>query len=213
MTLEAAAAAEQLAILGIAPALPGDGLPDWVRSIALLGPAEPGFWPHLTDQPEWHDGAPDPIDRWSRRVITAVAGAVDGLALFPFGGPPHHPFYSWALRSGRAFASPVAFLVHDRAGLFVSFRGAIGLAAAAPPPPAIASPCDDCRDRPCLTACPARALTAAGYDVPACHAFLDSPAGIGCLGSGCAVRRACPISAGYARVPAQSAYHMRQFHR
>jgi len=57
------------------------------------------------------------------------------------------------------------------------------------------------------------AFTEAGYDVPACHAFLDTSAGQDCLTTGCAVRRACPVSQSYGRVPEQSAYHMRQFHR
>lgn len=46
-----------------------DGLPAGTRTLLMLGPAEPGFWPHLTTQPEWQDRQPDPVDRWSRRVI------------------------------------------------------------------------------------------------------------------------------------------------
>ena len=79
-------------------------------------------------------------------------------------------------------------------------------------PPPVAKTCEGCA-APCLTACPAGALTGAGYDLPRCHAFLDTPAGRDCMGQGCAVRRACPVSQGYARVPEQSAYHMGQFHR
>jgi epoxyqueuosine reductase len=59
---------------------------------------------------------PDPIDRWSRRVIGHMACDLGAKALFPFGGPPWHPFIAWAKRSGRAWESPVGFLVHDRAG-------------------------------------------------------------------------------------------------
>jgi len=32
------------------------------------------------------------------------------------------------------------------------------------------------------------------------------------MGGGCLVRRACPVSGGYARLAEQSAYHMGQFH-
>jgi hypothetical protein len=39
-----------------------DGAPAGTRTLLLLGPAEPGFWPHLTAQPEWLDGAPT---RWT----------------------------------------------------------------------------------------------------------------------------------------------------
>lgn len=154
-----------------------------------------------------------PLDRWSARVVGGLAREFGGHALLPFGGPPHHPFYAWALRSGRAFASPVTLLVHDGAGLMVSYRGAIALPGRVdlPAPPA-ASPCDGCAAKPCLSACPARALDVRGYDVPACHAFLDMADGADCLSGGCIVRRACPISHAYGRLPEQSAYHMRLFH-
>jgi epoxyqueuosine reductase len=217
----ARAAAEHLAILGGFETTPDTAgrdddaeLPPGTRSLLLLGPAEPGFSDHVTASPEWRDGLPDPIDRWSRRVIGTIACALGAKALFPFGGPPHRPFQRWALRTGRAWNSPVRLLVHDTAGLLVSFRGALALKeriALPPPPPA--APCESCAGRPCIAACPAGALGRDGYDVPACHAWLDRPEGAGCLSGGCAVRRACPVSAGHPRAPSLSAHHMRHFHR
>ena len=205
--------AERLMVMGaLHPAPDEAGLPPGCGTIVLLGPAEPGFWAHVTAAPEWRDGAADPLDRWSSRVIGAMAAGLGGTALFPFGGPPYLPFFSWALRSGRAWSSPVRLLVHESAGLMVSYRGAIALPerlVLAPPPPC---PCDDCA-RPCLVACPVGALGADGYDVPACHGFLDTGAGDTCLSGGCAVRRACPLSRSYGRLAAQSAYHMGRFHR
>lgn len=192
------------------PLTPEDGFAPHLRSLALLAPDGARFWPLFTGSPEYRDGAPDPMDRWSRRVIGALAHDLGGEAAFPF-GTPHHPFFQWALRSGRCFASPVWMLVHDQMGLWTSFRGAIALpdpVEAAPQP----SPCEACPARLCLTACPVGALTAAGYDVPACHAFLDSAAGADCLSQGCAVRRACPQGHAYGRLAEQSAWHMRQFH-
>lgn len=186
------------------------GLPKGTRSLLLLGPREPGFWPHLTSQPEW-DGAPDPVDRWSRRVIGRIACDLRAKALFPFGGPPYHPFFQWALRSGRIRQSPLRLLVHDEQGLMVSFRGALALKQRVELPPSD-PPCPDCA-APCLTACPVGALGAEGYDVARCHQHLDQPAGAECLSAGCLARRACPVSLTYARMKDQSAYHMRQFHR
>ncbi|MCU0900000.1 MAG: ferredoxin [Cypionkella sp.] len=183
--------------------------PDWAQSLVLLGPAEPGFWPHLQRQPEWN--GPDPVDTWSRRVIGRIACELGGKARFPFGGPPWHPFYAWALRTGQIWDSPVRLLVHRHQGLMVSMRGALILRDKIAWPGAT-RPCDSCA-QPCLSACPATALTGAGYDVPACHQFLDQPAGADCLGAGCHVRRACPVSQGYARLPEQSAYHMGRFHK
>jgi hypothetical protein len=210
--LAAALAPHRLELLGGFDAAPGDDLPKGTRTLVMIGPG-PGFWPHLTAAPEWQDGRPDPVDRWSRRVIGRVACDLGAKALFPFGRPPWRPFTAWALRTGRIHASPVRLLVHDSAGLWVSFRGALALKSALVLPPAPPPPCDSCAGRPCLAACPPRALTAAGYDLPACHGFLDTGPGQDCMGQGCAVRRACPVSARHARMPDQSAYHMRQFHR
>lgn len=212
--IAAQALQERLEILGAFHPEAGDGLPDEARTLVLFGPAEPGFWAHVQSAPEWQDGRPDPLDRWSRRVVGTLACDLGGKAYFPFGGPPYRPFYQWALRSGRAFASPVSLLVHQTAGLMVSYRGAVALPERidlpAPPPQ---SPCADCADRPCLGACPAAALTPAGYDVAACHTFLDGSEGGDCLSFGCSVRRSCPLSQRYGRLPEQSAYHMRLFHR
>ena len=150
---------------GFHPA-PADALPDRCETLILLGPSEPGFWLHFTQSPEWADGAADPLDRWSTRVIGALAAELGGTALFPFGGPPYHPFYTWALRSGRAWASPVHLLVHDVAGLMVSYRGAVALPRRVALQPVGASPCITCQGQPCRTACPAAALTPANADAP-----------------------------------------------
>ncbi len=210
--IEARLAPHRLAVTGGFAATEADDLPKGTATLLLIGPAEPGFWAHLTAQPEWLDGRPDPVDRWSRRVIGRVACDLRAKALFPFGGPPWRPFYSWALRSGQAWESPVRLLVHERAGLWTSYRGALALKQAVDLPPAT-RPCDSCGSRPCLTACPAGALTGAGYDVPRCHEFLDTAAGADCRHGGCIVRRACPVSQSYGRVAKQSAYHMSQFHK
>ena len=211
--LEERAAEERLAILGRLAILPEDGLSTGDGTLVLLGPAEPGYWAHVTSRSEWRDGVADPVDRWSRRAIGRIACEIGAKAVFPFGGPPWWPFFAWALRSGRAWQSPVRLLVHDVQGLMVSFRGAIALREPFVPDPSPArSPCDTCAGRPCLTACPAGALTGAGYDVARCHAFLDLPDGESCLARGCSVRRACPVSQAYGRLDQQSAYHMRQFH-
>lgn len=204
--LAEAAGREGLFVAGIAPLLAGDALPARYRSVALLAPEEPGFWPRFAASREMADGAPHPLDRWSRRAIGRIARGLGTQAVFPFEGPPWRPFTAWARRSGRAWISPVGLLVHDRAGLWISFRGGVLLEEEAPPASS-RRPCDGCH-APCLSACPVGALSGAGYDLPGCHAFLDT--GADCL-QGCHVRRACPVGAGR-RDPAQSGFHMRAFH-
>lgn len=212
--IEAAARGEALDVFGAFHPGAGDDAPAGTGTLILLGPREPGFWPHVTATPEFLDGAPDPLDRWSARVIGDLARTFGATALFPFGGPPVRPFIRWALASGRAWQSPVTLLVHDKAGLMLSYRGALALFERLDLPAAPSTrPCDTCRDRPCLDACPAHALDAAGYDVAACHAFLDTGAGRACMSQGCEVRRSCPVSRNYGRLPRQSEFHMAHFHR
>jgi len=105
----------------------------------------------------------------------------------------------------------VRLLVHGGQGLMVSFRGALALREVVEIPPPLPRPCDSCA-APCASACPADALGLNGYDVPACHKWLDDK-GSACLEGGCLVRRACPLSQAYARLEDQSAYHMRRFHK
>ncbi len=214
MTLAAvtrAACTERLAVLGGFHARPDDGLPDGIRTLILLGPAEPGFWPHVQTTPEFQDGAPDPIDRWSARVIGVMADTLGAQPFFPFGGPPFRPFIAWAHRSGRAWASEVGILVHDTQGLLVSYRGALGFAESLELPPTPDRPCDSCVGKPCQEACPVNALSGQVYDIPTCKSHLSRPEGVSCMTEGCAVRLSCPISQNYARLPEQSAFHMRNF--
>ncbi len=185
---------------------------DGGQTVLLLAPDEPGFWAHATAQPEFADGAPDPLDRWSKRVIGALAARYRGEAVFPSDGPPYPPFFRWALASGEVFVSPVQMLVHWRMGLWTSFRGALRLPGLLPLPETRSPPCADC-PAPCATACPVQALTPQGYDTAACHAFLDLPAGANCLYGGCLARRSCPLSESYGRLAEQSAWHMRHFHK
>ncbi|QYX58702.1 ferredoxin [Roseovarius sp. SCSIO 43702] len=182
-------------------------------TVLLLGPGK-GFWAMFRTQPEFQDGGPDPMDRWSERVITGIAQTLDAEALFPFGGPPYQPFLRWALSSGHAWSSPVGMLVHATAGMMVSFRGALRVSGEIALPPApTASPCESCETKPCTTACPVDALSDAHfYKVDACHAYLDTLPGAICMKGGCLVRRACPISQSFVRDPAQSAFHMGYFH-
>lgn len=212
-TLCDAAKRRHLTILGGFHPKSTDGTPEGCKTLLMLGPDEPSFWPAFNNSPEWQDGAPDPMDRWSGRVIGSWASDIEATPLYPFGGPPFEPFYSWALRTGRIHASPVQLLVHDQAGLFVSFRGALALPFHMDLPPSPAPPCSSCAKQPCQTACLADALTPVGYDVPKCKTFLNTTEGQQNMAQGCNVRRSCPVSQRFGRLPAQSAYHMQQFNR
>ncbi|MFZ7091647.1 ferredoxin [Primorskyibacter sp. 2E233] len=187
-----------------------DVAPDGCETLILLGPDEPAFWAIFNASSEYTDGAADPLDRWSQRVLGHLARDWGGTAIFPSDGPPYPPFIRWADRSGQAWPSPVGLLVHDAAGLFISYRGAIALPERVELDPRGARPCDTC-PQPCTSACPVGALRPGKpYDVPVCMAHLRSPDGTACR-DGCLVRRACPVVRAFQRLPEQSAFHMDAF--
>ncbi|SMP19007.1 ferredoxin [Shimia sagamensis] len=207
MTLESIQTAAADAGLLTMGALHEDG-----KTIVLFGTG-PEFWAALSASPEYLDGKKHPVDRWSKRTVGELANAFDGTCRFPSDGPPYPPFIRWALESGQFFQSPVGMMVHPEVGLMISLRGALILPTEIPlPQQGTSSPCLTC-EAPCATACPVDALGAdTGYNVAACHAFLDTEDGSECMSRGCIARRACPHSAKSGRTDAQSALHMRSFH-
>lgn len=178
-------------------------------SIILVGPHEPGYWPVLFASPEWQDGGPDPVDRWSHRVISQLAQETGSKPYFPFGAHPA-PFLTWALASDRAWQSPVGMLVQAEAGLLVSYRGALELDFCDFGQDPSESTCPSCA-QPCTQAWSIGALNGESYNVDACWSSMREDPEQRCLTAGCLARRACPVSAAYPRQAAHSAYHMRQF--
>ena len=222
-TIEAALAREGLIARGGFHPEPGDGVPGLengglARSLVMVGNAGPEMWQAFAASPE-HDTAPDPLDRWSERVLGELATELGARALYPFGGPPHLPFVAWAKRAEPVAESPLGILIHPDYGLWHAYRGALAFAEALALPPRGSTrprPCDSCADRPCLTACPVGAFSAvgqevAGYDVSACADHLAAPAGADCMAEACRARRACPIGREYRYAPEQAAFHMIHF--
>jgi len=190
------------------PRVPGS---DPVGTIVLVGFVGSRNWPAFARSPEAADGLPDPLDRWSRRVVSKLAEGAGATALFPFGGPPWLPFVKWAWRAEPVHPSPLSLLIHPDWGLWHSYRGALAFAESLDLQPADdrPSPCDSCAAKPCLTACPVDAFRPEGYDVAACKSHIRSPAGADCMDQGCRARRACPVGAAYGSDEAR--FHMSAF--
>lgn len=182
-------------------------------TLVLVGNAGPGMWPVFAASGEAHDGAPNALDRWSRRVISRLAQAFGGASHFPFGGPPWHPFIRWAQRAGPVYPSPIGPLVHPDFGLWHAYRGAIAFRERLDIPSRDdrPSPCESCADRPCLSSCPVGAFSPGGYDVAGCVAHIERRAGARCLEAGCLARHACPVGHATAYVAPQAEFHMRAF--
>ena len=189
---------------------PGDGL-DGVGTLVLIGNAGSAIWPHLA---AFEDGRPDPLDRWTRQTLEPLAEEVGARALFPFDKPPL-PFLTWAMSATPARPSPLGMLIHPDYGLWHAYRVAFAFADRLdlPEPDNRPTPCPNCAEKPCLSACPVGAFSGDGYDVPACTAHLSSGGEPACLERGCAARRACPAGADHRYESAHQRFHMEAFFR
>lgn len=195
-----------------------DGVPEIgggraARTLCLIGSAGPAFWETFTRSSEYRDGSRDPLDRFTKRVLSAVARDFGMAAVFPFDGPPYYPFQKWALRIVGYSQSPLGVLAHARYGPWVGLRAALlsdRIVSAGDDGPGN-GPCPDCADKPCLTACPVAAISLdTGYDVPACRGHVAEVTGSPCR-SGCLARRACPYGTDYRQAPDQARFHMESF--
>ena len=190
-----------------------DGLP--AGTLVLLGFTGQSGWPSFARSPEARDGIGHPLDRWSRRVVSGIAEDVGATPVFPFDGPPWHPFGRWAIRSGEVATSALGILIHPKWGLWHSYRGALLLSERLDltRPAQLASPCATCASKPCLEACPVSAFSAGGYEVATCREHVRKPAGAECGTAGCLARRACPVGAEHAYEAEQASFLMRAFTR
>jgi len=182
-------------------------------TILLLGNLGGALWPVFAESPELADGAPHPLDRWTRRILESLAPGFGATALFPFGGPPWLPFQRWAMKADSVTASPLGILIHPDFGLWHAYRGALAFADRLDLPQGVRrpSPCDSCIERPCLSGCPVGAFSPGGYDVAVCRGHVAGVRGTACRGQGCLARLACPIGREHAYPPAQMAFHMAAF--
>ncbi len=184
------------------------------RSMVLIGTSGSGFWPAFNTARATLGQEPQPLDTYSRQVITTLAREFNAQAWFPFGGPPWLPFQRWAQRAEAVHTSPIGPLIHPQYGLWHAYRGALSFTRVLPgitDPPAEPHPCDSCHDKPCLSTCPVAAFSVQGYAVPVCIGHLQGPAGRPCMETGCLARQACPVGVGYHYQPEHAQFHMRAF--
>jgi hypothetical protein len=191
-----------LVILGV--------LPDTV----LAGNSGSSFWNHFELSPEFVDGQPHPMDRWSKRIGLAVAATLDAQAIFPFEGPPYPPVLDWARKSGQAQPSPISMFIHRDYGLWHAYRFALFFSqplSGVKSTSAMESPCLSCVGQPCLEACPVDAFDENIYRVGDCVEFLASDEQSECRQRGCSARRACPVGVKFQYRPRHARFHMDAF--
>jgi hypothetical protein len=204
------------ALRGAFHPVPEDGAPalsngEPALTVVLLGWTGGDQWPVFAASQEANDGLPDPLNRWSKRLIDQIAADLDGSAFYPFGGPPWLDFQRWALKAEPVHRSPLGLLIHPKWGLWHSYRGALGVRERFElgPREAGPNPCDQCSERPCLSACPVSAFAPGSpYNYAACRQHLQG-AGEDCRATACAARRACPIAPEKRYSLQQATFHMR----
>lgn len=183
-------------------------------SLVLIGHVGSSHWSRFTDSPEYLDGQPDPLDRWSRRIGDSLAACAGGRALYPFEGPPFHPFQRWAMRARALHASPLGILIDAEFGLWQAFRFALLLpepVGEATVSVVTSAPCDECVGQPCLAACPVGATTPAGFDHHACADHLLSHEHSACRNRVCVARAACPVAPQWRYQSSHARFHIDAF--
>jgi hypothetical protein len=191
-----------------------EGIP--ARTVVLIGTIGSRFWPAFLDARLSLGDDPNPLDAYSNRIISNLAEEFKASAVFPFGGPPWHPFQRWAQRAEAVYQSPIGPLIHPQYGLWHAYRGALIFAeeisgvntTRVDPAP---SPCESCEDKPCLNTCPVAAFSPSGYAVPTCIEHLQAAAGENCMRTGCLARQACPVGVEYLYQPDHAQFHMAAF--
>jgi epoxyqueuosine reductase len=149
---------------------------------------------------------PDPLDRYTARVIDALVAAVapGARAFYPF-TPPWLPMQTLGVAAGLPSAGPLGLQIHPRWGPWWAYRALIVLTdAPVTSEPPLARACDGC-PAPCIAACPVGAPTMGGFTGATCarHRQADQA----CQHS-CAARRACVVAPGAAYPAEQIAFHM-----
>lgn len=191
------------------------------ETVILVGNVGSGFWESFRASPHF-ERERNPLDAWSREVVSVLALELGAEPLFPFGGPPWLPFLRWAERADTVWPSLMGPLIHPRFGLWHAYRGALSFAARIELPPreeeGARRPCDDCAERPCLAPCPVGAVAvdeqgAAAFNPADCGAWLTNEPRSECRTSGCLARRACPVGQQHAYHPEHAAFHMTAFAR
>lgn len=181
--------------------------------VLLVGHVGSSIWEPFRRWSDTLTGLPpaEPLDNWSKTVISPIAAAHGATAFFP-SDPPWQPFQQWAMRAEGLRASPLGILIHPDYGLWHGYRGALAFRAVpddfVPSKPVGAHPCDACADRPCMAACPVAAIGEEGFRYQACRGHLARPEGHGCLTQGCLSRNACPVGAEHRYCNGQLQFHM-----
>jgi len=188
-----------------------------MRSLVVLGHGGGIFWRRFAAarrRHPWLRAEADPLDAFTRHVVAdavatvTISRAMPIRVVHPFdAGPLVVSFQHLAEVAGLGRRSLLGVLLHPEYGPWMAFRAAllVPVAVRAPRPADGFDPCPTCVLRPCVSACPAAAVSAAGWDARRCSEARrpdDEPCGLGCH-----ARMACVIGPEHRYSPDAMAHH------
>jgi hypothetical protein len=195
-------------------------------------PTSASFWPHFLQDAKATPRiatARHPLDTWTETILPPIASTFGADVWFVHTGPPYLPIISWLKAACGMKQSPMGIMMHPEYGLWCGFRAVLILPQTPHTAPSMRSypagkaPCDDCHDRPCLSACPVNAVQNGHYDVQTCRSALQQQyshvenapppahhAAAPCVAQGCLARMACPHQH-YQYSQAQRQFHIKAF--
>ena len=207
--------------------LPEQTIPSNCNSVLLVGNAGPSMWQALPEDSLAQD---DPVDDFAYAVITRFLSqqlaSENWQILFPYSAADSSlQLQRFGELAGWHSASPLGIGIHRRFGLWFAYRALVALrveiaahnvshvslSGGAENIDALhndeyRSPCLSCDGTPCITACPAQALSVdRSPDLSACISHRRHP-GSGCA-STCVARLACPVATRWQYPSSQIAYY------
>jgi len=176
----------------------------------IVGSGGPAFFDRFVRAPEASDGAANPLDRYTRRVVErTVDEALEPLgvrraAYFPFGTLPLIPFQRLGRAAGLGGPGPLGLQIHPTYGAWWAYRALLLVDRALPVSTPPGDGCAGC-DAPCVAACPGCAVARTGFLVTACHArrLAAEPCRLSCV-----ARIACVRGPEHRYTDAELAFHM-----
>jgi epoxyqueuosine reductase len=169
---------------------------DHERQLILLGHAGRRLWERVQAEPLHRD---HPIDEYSTRMVKIWIGQALPGARFRFVYPrglttgQHVGLQRLGSLAGWHHATPFMVGIDTEWGTWFAYRVAVVTDTCLPPSPKQDGehPCVRCAAKPCIDACPAKALDSGRLNAHDCHRqrlVRDSPCALDCL-----ARQACPV--------------------
>lgn len=187
-----------------------NNLPVNYQTLILIAAGGKSMWQNFrTSRPR----SRHPVDDFSR-IAAHRAAAIWRLPnwrlLYP-GADSKAPLQALGRAAGWHHESPLGLGIHPNYGPWFAYRALLATDARLPRSETQRhrAPCDRCITKPCLSACPAGALTAdTPPDIAACSAFRLQPASA--CAERCLARQACPVGKAHAYEAEQLSYHYRR---